>query len=97
MTRHSPPSSWTPTSWMARSMSPALEAQGQVATLGGQTLMIASGTVTAADGTVVSITTPDQAASNGFVHGVSGLLFVPTPPTAPGRDRHQVRDDVRVA
>ncbi len=60
-----------------------LEAQGQVETLGGQVLMIAGGTVTAEDGTAVSITTPDQAATNGFIHGVSGLLFVPTPPTAP--------------
>ncbi len=54
-----------------------LEAQGQVETLGGQVLVIAGGTVTAEDGTAVSITTADQAATNGFVHGVSGLLFVP--------------------
>ena len=56
--------------------------QGQVQTLGGQTLTIANGTVTAEDGTTATITAPDQAVTNGFVHGVSGLLFVPTPPTA---------------
>jgi uncharacterized surface protein with fasciclin (FAS1) repeats len=63
----------------------ALEANGQVQTLGGQTLTIANGTVTAEDGTSVSITAPDQAATNGIVQGISGVLFVPelTPPTQP--------------
>ena len=54
---------------------------GQVETLGGQTLEIAAGTITAGDGTTASITTPDQAVTNGFVQGITGLLFVPTPPT----------------
>jgi uncharacterized surface protein with fasciclin (FAS1) repeats len=56
--------------------------QTELTTIGGQTLTIANGTVTGDDG-AGQITTPDQAASNGFVQGINGLLFVPavTPPT----------------
>ncbi len=61
-----------------------LQQQGQVTTLGGQTLTIANDTVTGEDG-AGQITAPDQAATNGFVQGINGVLFVPevTPPTEP--------------
>jgi hypothetical protein len=61
-----------------------LQQQGQVTTLGGQTLTISNDTVTGEDG-AGQITAPDQAATNGFVQGINGVLFVPevTPPTEP--------------
>jgi uncharacterized surface protein with fasciclin (FAS1) repeats len=61
-----------------------IEQQTQLTTLGGQTLTIATGTITGEDGSG-QITAPDQAATNGFVQGINGVLFVPdvTPPTEP--------------
>jgi uncharacterized surface protein with fasciclin (FAS1) repeats len=60
-----------------------LETQRQVTTRGGQVLTISGGTITLPDGGQVSITSADEAATNGFVHEVSGVLFVPdvTPST----------------
>jgi uncharacterized surface protein with fasciclin (FAS1) repeats len=53
-----------------------LQQQQQVTTLGGQTLTIANATVTGDAGTG-QITAPDQAATNGYVHGINGLLSIP--------------------
>jgi uncharacterized surface protein with fasciclin (FAS1) repeats len=63
-----------------------LNAAGTVTTAGQQQLMIANGEVTGPIGpTPVPITDPDQRATNGFVHGLEGVLFVPQPP-APAPD-----------
>jgi uncharacterized surface protein with fasciclin (FAS1) repeats len=61
-----------------------LQQQGQATTLGGQTLTISNDTVIGEDGEG-QITAPDHAATNGFVQGINGVLFVPdvTPPTEP--------------
>jgi uncharacterized surface protein with fasciclin (FAS1) repeats len=58
-----------------------LQARGQVTALGGQTLTIVNDTISS-DGGPIQITTPDQQATNGFVQGIDGVLFVPevTPP-----------------
>jgi uncharacterized surface protein with fasciclin (FAS1) repeats len=58
----------------------ALETAGQATTGGGQDLTFAAGTVTGPAGTR-AYTTPDQAATNGFVHSIDGVLFVPELPT----------------
>jgi uncharacterized surface protein with fasciclin (FAS1) repeats len=58
----------------------ALEGAGQASTVGGQNLTFATGTVAGPDGIARAYTTPDQAATNGFVHGIDGVLFVPEVP-----------------
>jgi uncharacterized surface protein with fasciclin (FAS1) repeats len=62
----------------------ALQQQGQVTTLGGQTLMF-NDTQVSFETATATIVTPDQQASNGFVHGLDAVLFVPaaTPTTPP--------------
>jgi uncharacterized surface protein with fasciclin (FAS1) repeats len=58
----------------------ALEAAGQAATVGGQNLTFAPGTVTGPEATPRGYTAQNQAAINGFVHGIDGVLFVPEVP-----------------
>jgi uncharacterized surface protein with fasciclin (FAS1) repeats len=58
----------------------ALEAAGQASTVGGQNLTFATGTVAGPDGTARAYTAPNQQATNGFVHGIDGVLFVPEVP-----------------
>jgi uncharacterized surface protein with fasciclin (FAS1) repeats len=58
-----------------------------VQTAGGQELTISGTSITGPSGTA-SITAPDQACVEGFVHGIDGVLFVPVveapaPPTEP--------------
>jgi uncharacterized surface protein with fasciclin (FAS1) repeats len=61
-----------------------IQQQTQLTTLGGQTLTIANGTISGEDGSG-QVTAADQAATNGFVQGINGVLFVPDvpPPTEP--------------
>jgi uncharacterized surface protein with fasciclin (FAS1) repeats len=61
-----------------------IQQQGELTTLGGQTLTFNNDTVTGEDG-AGQITAPDQATTNGLVQGINGVLFVPdvTPPTEP--------------
>jgi uncharacterized surface protein with fasciclin (FAS1) repeats len=62
-----------------------LQQQGQVTTRGGQTLTI-NDTQVSFETATATIITPDQQVSNGFVHGLDAVLFVPaaTPTTPPG-------------
>ncbi len=59
----------------------ALETAGQATTAGGQVLTFATGSVSGPDGIPRTYTTQNQAATNGFVHGIDGVLFVPEVPT----------------
>jgi uncharacterized surface protein with fasciclin (FAS1) repeats len=58
----------------------ALAETGQMTTAGGQVLMFTTGSVAGPDGIPRTYTTPNQAATNGFVHGIDGVLFVPEVP-----------------
>jgi uncharacterized surface protein with fasciclin (FAS1) repeats len=64
----------------------ALAERGTVNTEGGHTLVIAGNTITSTGGGTASITAPDQEATNGFVHGISGVLFAPEPPQEPPQE-----------
>jgi hypothetical protein len=60
-----------------------LTTDGTVSTAGQQQLAIANGTVTGPTGVAVAISAPDQRATNGYVHGIDGVLFVPEPAAPP--------------
>jgi uncharacterized surface protein with fasciclin (FAS1) repeats len=62
--------------------SAAIFATTSQATLDGDSLAIdgVAETITGPSGTAASIITPDQAATNGFVHVINAVLDVPAPP-----------------
>ena len=60
-----------------------LAADGEVQMRNGEVVTVNGSTLTSSDGATASITTADQPASNGFVQGISGALFVVVPPTTP--------------
>ena len=61
----------------------ALESAGQATTAGGQPLTFTPpGSINGPNGTV-GYTAADQAVTNGFVHGIDGVLFIPAVPPPP--------------
>lgn len=60
-------------------------ASSTLSTQGGQQLVIdpTARTITGPSGNAATITTPDEQGTNGYVHGVTAVLFAPAAPTPP--------------